>query len=184
MKLTDILAVGVLAIGAGAAVRFVIAPTFEHRAAPEPSAATVQTDTPTRRVASVASDISGEPIANAAILRKEADGHYWATADVDGTSVRFMVDTGASTVALTFRDAQRMGLDPDGLDYRWTIRTAGGEVKGASVLIPSIKIGMVKVKNVEAMVLRDGLSQSLLGMTFLGELHSYEFRQQNLILRQ
>ncbi|MEM7767339.1 MAG: TIGR02281 family clan AA aspartic protease [Pseudomonadota bacterium] len=183
MKGTDLIAVGILAVGIGAAVRFFIEPAIDRQEAREETAAAVQTETRNARV-SVASDISGAPIANAAILRKENDGHFWATANVDGTSIRFMVDTGASTVALTFRDAQRMGLAPESLDYRWAIRTAGGEVKGASVLIPTIRIGQVEVENVEGMVLRDGLSQSLLGMTFLGELHSYEFRQHNLILRQ
>ncbi|MEL6754457.1 MAG: TIGR02281 family clan AA aspartic protease, partial [Pseudomonadota bacterium] len=77
-----------------------------------------------------------------------------------------------------------IGLRPDTLDYTWTIRTAGGEVKGASVLIDSIQIGRVKVDAIEAMVLRDGLDQSLLGMTFLSQLESYEFRRGNLILRQ
>ncbi len=184
MKPAQIVAIIVLTLGTGFAVDRVLAPALERREAAETTAANVQTTPQQTRRVSVASDISGEPIANAAILRKENDGHYWATANVDGTSVRFMVDTGASTVALTHHDAQRIGLMPDTLDYSWSIRTAGGEVKGASVLIPSIRIGQVSVENVEAMVLRDGLSQSLLGMTFLGELHSYEFRQQNLILRQ
>ena len=124
------------------------------------------------------------PYAHAAILKKEADGHFWANSDVDGFSVKFMIDTGASTVVLTYRDAQRIGLDPKNLDYSWSIRTAGGEVKGASVLLPSIRIGQVEIENVEAMVLRDGLDQSLLGMTFLGELYSYEFKQNSLIIRQ
>lgn len=127
---------------------------------------------------------SHAPTANAAILTKEGDGHYWADADVDGTHVKFMVDTGASTVALTYRDAQRIGLDPDSLDYAWRVGTAGGDVMGASVLLERIRIGQVEVENVEAMVLREGLRQSLLGMTFLGELDSYEFRRRNLILRR
>ena len=126
-----------------------------------------------------------EPLyANAAILKKEPDGHFWVRADVDGYSIKFMIDTGASTVALTYQDAKRLRLDPDNLEYKWTIRTAGGEVQGASVLLPFIRIGQVKVENVEAMVLRDGLDQSLLGMSFLGELYSYEFKRNSLIIRQ
>lgn len=128
--------------------------------------------------------VAEEVFENAAIIKRESDGHYWATASVDGTSVKFMIDTGASTVALTFRDAQRLGLKPETLDYRWKINTAGGETKGASVLLPYIRIGQVEVENVEAMILREGLSQSLLGMTFLGELYSYEFKKKQLIIRQ
>ncbi len=124
------------------------------------------------------------PAPNAAVLRREDDGHYWAQAAVDGVKVDFLVDTGASIVALTFRDAQRLGLRPDRLDYRWSIRTAGGETFGASVTLGEIKIGNVKVENVDAMVMRDELEQSLLGMTFLGELYSYEFKGGQLIIRQ
>ncbi|KDA01705.1 retropepsin-like aspartic protease family protein [Hyphomonas oceanitis] len=135
----------------------------------------------------VASAVVSTPRAafdNAAIIDREADGHYWTRADVDGTAVKFMVDTGASTVAITFRDAQRIGLKPEDLDFKWEIRTAGGIVHGAAVTLEKISIGRVEVDNVEAMVLREGLDQSLLGMTFLGELYSYEFRKSQLVIRQ
>jgi len=113
------------------------------------------------------------------------DGHYWARALVNRkASVEFMVDTGASVVALTYKDAQKMGLKPETLDYRWTIHTAGGETMGASVLIDSIKINQVHIRNVEAMVLRTDMDQSLLGMSFLNKLYSYEFRGDRLIIRQ
>jgi aspartyl protease family protein len=119
-----------------------------------------------------------------AALRREDDGHYWARANLDGQFIRVMVDTGASTVALTREDARKVGFDPDRLDYRWRVRTAGGEVLGAYITLESVKIGGIEVENVEAMVLQEGLTQSLLGMSFLGELYSYEFRRDNLILRQ
>ncbi len=113
------------------------------------------------------------------------DGHYWARALVNRkASVEFMVDTGASVVALNYRDAQRMGLRPETLDYKWSIRTAGGETMGASVVIDSIKLGQVHVRDVEAMVLKTDLDQSLLGMSFLSQLYSYEFRGDRLIIRQ
>lgn len=113
------------------------------------------------------------------------DGHYWARALVNRkASVEFMVDTGASVVALTYRDAQRMGLRPETLDYKWSIRTAGGETMGASVLIDSIKLGQVHIRDVEAMVLKTDMEQSLLGMSFLSKLYSYEFRGDRLIIRQ
>ncbi|GAB5458450.1 MAG: hypothetical protein Hens3KO_14800 [Henriciella sp.] len=113
------------------------------------------------------------------------DGHYWARALVNRkSSIEFMVDTGASVVALTFEDAQKMGLKPETLDYRWAIRTAGGETMGASVLIDSIKINQIHIRNVEAMVLRTDMDQSLLGMSFLSKLYSYEFRGDWLIIRQ
>ncbi len=178
MKTVELLTAAVFVAGATFIVSHLLAPKIEQaevdasgNIAPEP----VRADTQAAPVV---------PAANAALLKLEPDGHYWANADVDGRAIRFMVDTGASTVALTYEDARRIGLDPDRLDYSWTIRTAGGEVFGASVQLESIRIGRVKVKNVEAMVLREGLSQSLLGMTFLSQLDSYEFRKSHLILRQ
>ncbi len=120
----------------------------------------------------------------AAFIEREPDGHYWTRADVQGTEVKFMVDTGASIVALTFRDAQRLGLKPESLDFDSEIRTAGGITYGAPVMLKSIRIGRVQVDDVGAVVLRTDLEQSLLGMTFLGELNSYEFRRGQLIIRQ
>ena len=95
-----------------------------------------------------------------------------------------MVDTGASVVALTYKDAQKMGLRPENLNYQWEIRTAGGITMGASVRIDSIQINQVHVRNVDAMVLRNDLDQSLLGMSFLRELYSYEFRGDRMIIKQ
>jgi len=123
--------------------------------------------------------------AKSAMLRREDDGHYWARADIGGTSIKLLVDTGASIVALTWKDAQRMRLKPEELDFKWAINTANGETFGASVLISTIRIGNVEIENVEAMVLKDGLLEnSLLGMSFLGKLYSYEFKQNQLIIRQ
>lgn len=120
-----------------------------------------------------------------ATISARPDGHYWTRALVNKkASVEFMVDTGASVVALTFKDAQKMGLRPETLDYKWEIRTAGGITKGASVKIDSIQINQVHVRNVDAMVLRTDLSQSLLGMSFLRELYSYEFRGNRMIIQQ
>ncbi len=122
--------------------------------------------------------------ARAAFIDRADDGHYWTRADVGGTEVKFMVDTGASIVALTYRDAQRLGLHPENLTFDSEIRTAGGKIFGAPVTLDHIRIGRVTVSNVDAVVLSSDLDQSLLGMTFLGELRSYEFRQGQLIIRQ
>jgi aspartyl protease family protein len=95
-----------------------------------------------------------------------------------------MVDTGASIVALTYRDAQRLGLKPESRAFDAEIRTAGGVTYGARVTLPRVRVGRVEVQDVDAVILDAGLDQSLLGMTFLRELHSYEFRQGQLIIRQ
>ncbi|KCZ94473.1 retropepsin-like aspartic protease family protein [Hyphomonas johnsonii] len=170
------LTVAVAALLIAGAVAIFIVPKL--RAAETPQAAT-----PIAATVSV-KPASSRGFSNAAIINRESDGHYWTLADVDGTGVKFMIDTGASTVAITYRDAQRMGLKPEELDFKWEIRTAGGIVHGAAVTLHKIRIGRVEVQDVEAMVLHEGLEQSLLGMTFLGELYSYEFRKSQLIIRQ
>ncbi|WP_018147910.1 retropepsin-like aspartic protease family protein [Henriciella marina] len=120
-----------------------------------------------------------------AVMLIKSDGHYWARTLVNRkASVDFMVDTGASTVALTQDDAQKMGLRPRSLTYDIQIRTAGGITYGADVMIESIRIGEVEVRDVRGVVMQDVLTQSLLGMSFLRELYSYEFRSDRLIIKQ
>lgn len=131
----------------------------------------------------------GDPLPNetrrSAVVNKKNDGHYWARLLINNkATVNFMVDTGASVVALTYADAQRLGLKPETLEYKWRINTAGGDTMGASVMLDSLKINQVHVRNVEAMVLKTDLDQSLLGMSFLSQLYAYEFRGDRLILRQ
>ncbi len=124
-----------------------------------------------------------EPAFSAASISKAADGHYWAEADVDGRDIHFLVDTGASAVALTQDDARRLGIDPTMLDYKFGVVTANGQARAAQVRLASISVGGARVDNVEAYVLDRGLQTSLLGMTYLGRLSAFEATPQSLILR-
>jgi aspartyl protease family protein len=112
------------------------------------------------------------------------NGHYIADALVEGTHVRFLIDTGASIVTLTEFDAQRVGIKTDALTYNMPMNTANGRNFAAPVILEDIKIGDVRVFSVHAVVIRDGLTQSLLGMSFLNELSGYEVDQNRLLLRQ
>jgi aspartyl protease family protein len=114
---------------------------------------------------------------------KAADGHYWAEANVNGRRVRFLVDTGATAVALTLTDAQRLGLDPGQMTFNQTVRTASGEAHAAQVELDYISVAGARVDKVPALVLDQGLSTSLLGMTYLGRLSRFEATQGSLILR-
>ncbi len=159
-----------------AAVAIFIAPKLEdqpNKPLPEPESINAAVE---------ADDTSGR---RAAYLSVRNDGHYWARSLVNRkASVDFMVDTGASTVAITQKDAQKMGFILRDLVYDAEIRTAGGLTYGANVTIASIKIGEVEIRNIPGVVMREELSQSLLGMSFLRELYSYEFRGDRLIIRQ
>ncbi|MBG52211.1 MAG: TIGR02281 family clan AA aspartic protease [Alphaproteobacteria bacterium] len=117
-------------------------------------------------------------------LGGDGSGHFLADAKVNGTHVRFLVDTGASHVALTAFDAQRLGFDPDTLDYRIPYQTANGIAYSAPIMIDEISIGSIRVENVRGAVSQEGLGQSLLGMSFLGELSALEIAGDRLILRE
>ncbi len=114
---------------------------------------------------------------------RAADGHYWAEARIDGRAVRLMVDTGASTVALTRDDAARLGLRPTPSDFGVQVQTAAGPTRAARVRLASVSVGGTRVDGVEALVIEDGLPHSLLGMSYLGQLSRFEATPHELILR-
>jgi aspartyl protease family protein len=127
--------------------------------------------------------------AGVAWLVKNEDGHFYAesmvaTGDRGGSRVRFVIDTGASLVALTRTDAERVGLDADTLAFDARVRTANGEARAARVRLASVSVSGVKLEDVDALVLEEGLSQSLLGMSYLGRLSKIEAAGDALVLRR
>lgn len=121
--------------------------------------------------------------AGAASLTKSSDGHYWAEAEVEGRWIKFLVDTGASTVALTGADARRLGLDLNALSFDRDVITANGPTKAAKVMLEHVAVAGARVDGVSAVVVRDGLPTSLLGMSYLGRLSRFEATPTTLILR-
>lgn len=121
---------------------------------------------------------------SAASIRKGKDGQYWTEARVNSTTIRFLVDTGASVVALTPIDAQKAGLHPKQLTYNAPVNTAAGQIMAAPIQLDIISVGNVTVRDVRGVVIPKGLDQSLLGMSYLGELQKVEATKTALILRQ
>lgn len=115
-------------------------------------------------------------------LQRAPDGHYYLTADVNGTPLRFVVDTGATQVVLSQRDAAEIGIDTDALNYLGRAFTANGEVRTASVRLDSIEVGPVRHENVRAVVNRGEMTGSLLGMSYLQEFSSIEITGGKLVL--
>lgn len=118
------------------------------------------------------------------LSRSLQSGHFHANALVNGNYVSFLVDTGATDVALSMEDAQRIGLDPEKLVFNVPYQTANGITMGARVMVEELKIGDITVRNVRASVSRNMQTTSLLGMSFLGRLGSIEVKGDRLILRQ
>lgn len=112
------------------------------------------------------------------------DGHFFTYGKVNRGSIEFLVDTGATVVALTQNDARKAGIVLQDLNYTVPIQTAGGTIYAASVSLDTVAIGGINVRNVQAVVVREGLSQSLLGMSFLGQLQKVEVTPSAMMLRR
>ena len=117
-------------------------------------------------------------------VSKAADGHFWAEVEVNGRWIRCLIDTGASYVALTRADAERLGFDPATLTYDAPVVTANGRTQAARVQLTDVTVSGARVEQVPALVIADGLSTSLLGMSYLGRLSRFEATPTSLILRR
>jgi aspartyl protease family protein len=117
-------------------------------------------------------------------IRRRPDGHFVVKIRVNGTALRMLVDTGASTVVLKPADASRLGIVVDRLNFSVPVQTANGTTYAAHVRLHSLSLGPINLKNVEALVAKPGtLKDNLLGMSFLSRLRSYEFTGDFLTLR-
>lgn len=126
-----------------------------------------------------------EPISQGSVISiPRTNGQFFTQGRVNSGSVHFLIDTGASTVALTPEDAQKAGIHLRDLVFDRPVDTANGRTMGASVKLRDVSLGGVRVTNVEAIVLKEGLSVSLLGMTFLGKLQKVEVMPNQMVLRR
>ena len=110
------------------------------------------------------------------VYRADRRGHFTLTATVNGAPTRFVVDTGASLVALTLDDARAAGIGRSELVFNQLTQTANGRVRFAPVTLREVRIGQLSIENVPAAVI-ENLDQSLLGMSFLKRLKSFEMRE-------
>jgi aspartyl protease family protein len=118
-------------------------------------------------------------------LPRDARGHFLAEGRIDGQRIGFMVDTGASVVALNETSAARFGLRPARGDFNATVSTANGTIKGARARLARVEIGGLVVRDVDAMVLPDAaLSENLLGLSFLSKLKRFEYANGQMVLEQ
>lgn len=117
-------------------------------------------------------------------IARRRDGHFTATVTVNGAKVPMLVDTGASTVVLRQSDAHRFGIDTQSLKYTVPVQTANGVAYAAHIRLKEVSIGVITLQGIDALVAQPGvLKESLLGMSFLSRLRSYEFSGQYLTFR-
>lgn len=110
------------------------------------------------------------------------DGHYYLTLQVNGVPVIFVVDTGASDIVLSQRDARTVGLDPETLAYLGSAQTANGIVRTAPVRLESVALGEIRDSGLRAVVNEGDMDASLLGMGYLGLFNRIEIADGRLIL--
>jgi aspartyl protease family protein len=119
------------------------------------------------------------PLARELVITAGLGGHFTAQGSINGKPVRFMVDTGASLVALGVDDAERMGIDLNGSRETMT-QTANGAVKALMVNLNSVRVGDLELTNVGAVVLPQPMPMVLLGNSFLARL---QMRRDNDVMR-
>jgi aspartyl protease family protein len=118
-------------------------------------------------------------------IPRDSRGQFLAEGRIDGQRIGFMVDTGASVVALNETSAARFGLRPSRGDYNAAVTTANGTVKAARTRIAMLELGGLIVRDVDAMVLPDeALSENLLGLSFLSKLRRFEYANGQMVLEQ
>lgn len=115
-------------------------------------------------------------------LPRHPSGHYFATLEVQGTPVRFIVDTGATGVVLARADAEQIGIDVDRLAFTGLARTANGTVETARVSLDEVVFGEFRDRDVDAWVTAGELDISLLGMSYLSRFDRIEIESDRLVL--
>lgn len=136
------------------------------------------------------SDIRNEVVPRASVvgdrieIPRGYDGHYHLTLALNGVPVDFIIDTGATDMVLSQRDARRIGIDPSALAFTGEAVTANGVVRTARVRIPEVEIGGIVDRNVPASVTQGDMAGSLLGMTYLHRFARIEIAGNRMVLER
>jgi aspartyl protease family protein len=169
----SITVIAALALGFG-----VLAPRYLSKIGPAPAPAAHEVRTAT---AVPTADTRPRSVA----IARNGRGHFDVDGRVNGRRIEFVVDTGASVVALTARDAARLGIHPPPSAFTADVKTANGTVRAAPARLDIVEIGSLQLRDVSALVLpNDALSDNLLGLSFLSRLHRFEYSDGKLVLEQ
>lgn len=135
------------------------------------------------RLGAVLRPESGRVVGETLVLPKSADGHYWVLGQVNGVETRFLIDSGATTTALSLDAARAAGIDPAQDSFGTPINTANGAVMGRRVRIDALKLGPIERRGVTAVTAAEFGSMNVLGMNFLNSLSGWGVEDGKLILR-
>ncbi len=169
------------ALGIWAAIGLVLVGVYSYRVELGAAGDRVVQELQPGSVQTVTPGIDGR---GAVVKIRKTEGHFIAKAKVNGRSVHMIIDTGASTVVLRSEDARRAGIALNALNYTVPVETANGRAFAARVRLDKVSLGDLTLEKVDALVTKPGaLHQSLLGMSFLSRLQSYEFSGNQLVMR-
>jgi len=115
-------------------------------------------------------------------LEREGNGHFYTHAKVNGELMRFIVDTGASVVALTVEDAERLGISVDPATFEVVGEGASGPIRGKNLILDSVDIDGKRVTNVRAVIL-EGSRLSLLGQSYLSRMGEVQMKGDYMVLK-
>ncbi|GGD36002.1 membrane protein [Croceicoccus pelagius] len=138
--------------------------------------------------ASLASDMqqsqpgSGDYLSGEMVLQREPDGHFYATPSINGVQVNSLVDTGASVIALTADDADAIGITWHPSELSVIGRGASGDVVGVAVHLDRVELGGFDVRDVDAVVIPEGLHITLLGQSFLSRIPNVAIADERMSL--
>jgi aspartyl protease family protein len=117
------------------------------------------------------------------IVAADSSGHFISEGSINGMPIRFLVDTGASTIALPAAEAQRLGIDYR-KGRRGISQTAGGPVQTYLIKLDAVRLGSIELNGVDAIVIEQGLNVTLLGMTFLNRVEMRREGQTMTLIRR
>ena len=117
------------------------------------------------------------------VIRRDPNGHFQLVANANEVSVRFLVDTGASSTVLTYADAGRSGIDTDALEFNRPVQTANGIAFSARATLRSLKIGPFRLSDLPVAVMpAESLNISLLGMSTINRFGSWRIEGDRMVL--
>jgi aspartyl protease family protein len=136
------------------------------------------------RASTLVSDMLHKKPARAVQIARGKTGEFALRASINGVKAPMVIDTGATSVVLTFETARAAGLPLELLDYDVDVETAGGHTKAARLTLDRLAIGTLVERSVPALVVPRGqMKTNLLGMSFLDRLESWEVHPDSLMLR-
>ena len=176
----------VLLAGLVIGIGYLVARPHDPRVvAPAPPVETLVVRTPAPAAAPGNVIVPGQPMlvpGDETVIPRAANGHFYADADVDGQSVRMVVDTGATGVALTVDDARRLGFAVDPGAFQVIGSGASGAVRGTRLTLGDVAVGGRHARDVDAAVI-EGLEMSLLGQSYLRQLEQVDISGDSMRLR-